>query len=430
MHYALPMLTTIISLGILVFIHELGHFLAALWMKVKVQTFSLGFGPKLLKYTKNGITYAISCIPLGGYVKMAGEYPEEDKAPDPDGFIYKKWWQRIVIAAAGPLFNLFFAFFLIFVSFIIGKTYSDLSPVIMSADSLYSESFISDDEILAVNDQPIKTFSDIYRKLYENEQNIFHLRRDTLFITETVFISSRADFFNALTPKASNLVGEVFVGLPAWQAGLRTGDRILSINGIETPNWYDFYENINQSASLDVTLQIERDNEIFELTMTSEVNPLSETNQKIIGISRYLDVTIHESYGLWESAKLSTATTASMVYMNYHSLYLLFKNPAKFKNSVGGPVMMYYMTSETTQKGASELLLFLGMISVMLMIMNLLPIPVLDGGYIMFCVYEGVFRKPLPVKVQFLLQQLGFFLLVSLMVFAFYSDIHRLVLRG
>jgi len=424
------MLITIISLGILIFIHELGHFLAALWMKVKVETFSLGFGPKLLKFTRNGITYAISCIPLGGYVKMTGEFPEENQAPDPDGFTSKKWWQRIIIAAAGPLFNLFFASILIFASFLIGSTYSDLSPVIMSAELPYSEYFTQDDKILSINNQPVKTFSDIYRKSKENEHNIFAIQRDTLIITESIFIDNRTDFFNALTPKTSNLVGEVFVGLPAWQAGLRTGDRILSVNGIPTHNWNDIYTTISQSTEPNVTLTIERDNEILDLTMTPEINPLSETNQKIIGISRHLDVTIKESYNLWESAKLSTITTASMVYMNYHSLYLLFKNPSKFKNSVGGPVMMYYMTSETTRKGPSETLLFLGIISIMLMIMNLLPIPVLDGGHIMFCLYEGIAKKPLPLKVQFLLQQLGFFLLVSLMIFAFYSDIHRLILKS
>jgi len=416
-------------------------------MKVRVETFSLGFGPKILKYTRNGITYAISCIPLGGYVKMAGEFPDDNKAPDPDGFIGKKWWQRIIIAAAGPLFNLFFAMLLIFISFLIGSTYSDLAPVIMSAEQPYSESFTQNDKILSINDQSIKTFSDIYRKSKENENNIFIIQRDSVIVTETIFISNRTEFFNALTPKTSNLVGEVFVGLPAWQAGLRAGDRILSVNGIETQDWADIYTTISQSTEPEVTLVISRGYyqstesvgtafmpsvpaEIIELTMTPEVNLMSETNQKIIGISRHLDVTIKEKYGLWESAKLSTITSASMVYMNYHSLYLLFKNPSKFKNSVGGPVMMYYMTSETTRKGSSETLLFLGIISIMLMIMNLLPIPVLDGGHIMFCVYEGIAKKPLPLKVQFLLQQLGFFLLVSLMIFAFYSDIHRLVLRG
>jgi len=398
-------------------------------MKVGIETFSLGFGPKLLKRTHKGITYAISCIPLGGYVKMKGELPEENQTPDPDGFLGKKWWQRIIIAFAGPFFNLLFAMLLIIFSFMIGSTYSDLSPVIMSADSLYSESFIYDDEILTINDQSIKTFSDIYRKSTENDYNTFQIRRDSLLITETIFIDSKTDFFNALSPKTTNLVGEVYVGLPAWKAGLCAGDRILSVNGNLTQNWYDIYNSITASIQPDITLLVARDSTEFELTMIPEVNPVSETNQKIIGISRHLDVTIKETYTTWESLKLGVGTTISMVYMNYRALYMLAKRPTTLKNSVGGPVMMYFMTSESTRKGPSELLLFLGVISIMLMIMNLLPIPVLDGGHIMFCVYEGIVGKPLPLKTQFLLQQLGFLLLASLMVFAFYSDVHRLILR-
>ena len=423
-------LLTIVSLGLLVFIHELGHFLTARYFGVKIETFSIGFGPKLFSFKKKDTTYAISLIPLGGFVKMKGENPdEEENRLEDDSFAAKKWWQRALIAFAGPVFNLFLAFIFIVLSFLIGRTYQDFNPVIGSVVEPYTEYFEVGDTVLMVNDKKIRAYTEIFQEVKENQNNHFVIMRNDLMQEISIDITKLVDFYNSMNPVSSNIVGEVNPGMPAWKAGIKTGDRILMVDNQETNDWLQVRNSIINSKNETISLKIERDDKIFDINLIPDINPLSEEKQKIIGISQHMNLSFHEKYNLTDSVKFGTITTASFVYLNYKSLYLLVKNPAAFKNSIGGPVMVFSMTAQSSKKGFSDLILFISAISILLMIMNLLPIPVLDGGHILFCIIEGIIKKPVPLKIQIVLQQFGFLVLISLMFFAFYSDFNRLFQR-
>lgn len=430
---------TVLSLGLLVFIHELGHFLTARYFNVKIDKFSIGFGPKLISFTKNSTEYAISLIPLGGYVKMKGENPDPDDKDDiindEDCFKNKKWWQRALIAFAGPMFNVMLASLLLFVSFLVGKSYYDLSPVIKIAEEPYSSYFQQGDIVLNVNSYDIRTWTDIYKNLKNNDVNIFMIRssEDNDAREITLFISNRNEFFNSLTPVTSTVIGEVSSGMPAWRAGLKTNDKILEIDGLTVNDWTDVRQAIQNSVSEEVVIKVERSDD-FEVKILDFIvfpldNPLESGSSRMIGISQALDVSVYESYSIIDSAKLSIFTTVGFIYFNYRTLFTLVRNPGSLKDSIGGPVMVFSMTSESYKRGFSDLMMFIAAISILLMIMNLLPIPVLDGGHIIFCIIEGIFKKPVSQKVQMISQQIGFMLLISLMFYAFYSDFNRLSQR-
>ncbi|MCL2063028.1 MAG: RIP metalloprotease RseP [Candidatus Cloacimonetes bacterium] len=460
-------LMTLIVLGILIFVHELGHFLVARHFKVHIDAFSIGFGPKIFSFTKNGTLYKLSLIPIGGFVKMKedeietsnNDIKEVEKpisleenfdinkisSTNNSSFQSKKWWERALIVFGGPAFNLLFAMLLIFITFFIGRTYSDLSPIISSVEYPYNEYFQQGDRIKEINNNEIRSWMDIYSNVEEGIENVFNIEnnilkilgeQDSLTISKSVisiFIDDRIEFFNTLLPLTTNIVGDVTPGMPAWRAGIRTGDRILMINGVETQTWNDVRNGIMNSVGEAVVMTIYREPEssqtnesTFDLTVYPEINPLLGENARVIGITQHLDLTFSEKYSFFESIKYGVFSTISIVSMNYHALFKLAQNPSAFKNNVGGPIMVYYMTAQTTQRGFTEMLFFMAAISILLMIMNLLPIPVFDGGHIMFFLYEGIVGKPIPLKFQIVLQQIGILILVTLMIFAFYSDISRM----
>jgi len=430
----MDIIITIFALSLLVFIHELGHFLIARFFGVKIEVFSIGIGPKIFKYESGGTIYALSLIPLGGYCSMKGEQQDKGGEIEIDSLSAKKWWQRILVVLAGPMFNLFLAWILIIASFYIGRSYNDMSPIISSADNQYSIYFHENDEILEVNGQEVKSYTDIFRYTKENSENIFLVKRSVndedgvehRFSSYITFkVDDLYDFYSALSPQTSNIIGDVSPGLPAWKAGIRKGDKILRINDLPVNNWKEVRDGIAFSENDIIRLLVEREGRTLELTLIAEKNILSETNQRMIGITQHLDLTFHEKSNFLTSIGYGSITTITVIYLNYKTLYNLFTNPTSLKNSIGGPIMLYYMTSHTTKRGLSDFMTLIAMISIVLMIMNLLPIPVFDGGHIMFFLYEGIMKKSLPISIQWRLQQFGFTLIVFLMVYVFYSDINK-----
>ena len=438
-------------MGLLIFVHELGHFLVAKFFKVHIESFAIGFGPSIISFKKKETIYKLSLIPLGGYVKMYDKETNDDSDKLQHSFHNKKWWKKILIVSGGPIFNMLFALLLIIITFAVGRTYSDVSPIIDSAVYPYDEFFQKGDRILQVNNMNIRSWSDIFSSIVENDDNVFIFERkpdvkDSKIhqitsadsITISLFIENYLSFYESLTPKTSNIIGEVNPGMPAWKAGLQAGDRILMIDGVNTENWSDVREGITNSKNDSIVLTIENNSSdsnidaslrIRDVVVYPEINHLLGQNTKIIGISQHLDLTFTEEYSIYEAIKYGLMTTASFVYFNYNSLFILLKNPTTLKNNIGGPIMVYYMTSQTSQRGFSELLLFMAAISILLMIMNLLPIPVFDGGHIIFFLYEGIFSKPIPMKTRIVLQHIGFLILVVLILFTFYSDLSKFFLR-
>ncbi len=420
----------VISLGILVLVHEGGHLLAAKLCKVKVIKFSIGFGPKLFSFFYKDTEYTLSLIPLGGFVKMKGENPDENEVKgDSDEFNSKTWLQRAFIAVSGPLANLLFALLLFIIIAFIGRTYYDQHPVIDYSVAPYNQYFNNNDHILEVNNNKIVSWTDVFKFSKENTMNSFVITNKSKQRTTLVFIDSLSTFYQKMYPITSTRIGEVSSGMPAWKAGLKAGDEIIKINEDSVFTWYEIRNLIKSTNKNEVNLFIKRNHQYLNIKVKPEQNPL-EDNVKIIGISQDLPLKINEKHNLLESVKIGAYTTVNFVILNYYGLYRLIRQPETIKSSIGGPVMIFSMSKESNEKGLSASLSFIAAISILLMIMNLLPIPILDGGHIFFCLIEGIFKKSIPLNIQRIAQQIGFMLLMALMLYAFASDFSRLFTRS
>ena len=394
---------------------------------MEAEKFSIGFGPPLISFTMGKTNFRISLIPLGGYLKMKGENPDEET--DTEGsFKSKKWWQRAIIAFAGPFANFLFALFIFIVSFTIGRSYDDHPPVIGKINSDISYNLQVNDRILTLNEQEIISWNDLVKYTKEDEFNFIEIEREY----KNIFVESSEitpkTWLSDILPYVPAVIGEVAPGMPAYQAGLMEMDEILAVDGVEIENWYEMRELIINNADNDVNLKIKRNNQVFEKSISLGKNLLDDN--KIIGITQYLPLKIHEKYSFLESLQYGSISTVSFVVLNYIALYKLLTKPSVFKENISGPVMIFTMSQQSVKRGWGTILSFVAAISLILMIMNLLPIPILDGGQIFFCFIEGIFRKPLSIKVQMVLQNIGLFMLMFLMVFAFFNDFSKIFKRN
>ncbi len=424
----MTLLWTLIAFGVMITIHEGGHFLMARAFGVTVETFSIGFGKPIFNFRRSGTNYRISWLPLGGYCKMKGENPDDEATDQPDAFQSKRWWQRALIAFAGPLANLILAFVFFVFTFLTPQMMEDHPPVIDHAEGKWSEVFQPGDRITSLNSIPVQGFTGMLASLSKTKDNQLTITRQGREISLKIKASEVDSLISSVQPVVQAIVGEVTPGYPAWRADLHTGDRILAVDSVQVANWYQMRERITASGKNDVLLSVQRGDSLLSKLIKLEANVLYG-QQKMIGITQYMPLRYSESYNPGQAVLRGGMGTISMVIMNYYALYKLIQKPETIKSNIGGPVMIASMSQSIGKKGISALLMFFGSISIMLMIMNLLPIPILDGGHIMFCLIEGIIRRPVPLKVQMIAQRVGFTILIMLMVFAFYSDLEKLVLR-
>ena len=344
----------IIVLGVLIFFHELGHFLVARLFGVGVEKFSLGFGPRILGKTVGMTDYRISLIPLGGYVKMVGEEPDSEIEPYliPQSFTHKSVFKRFLIVAAGPLFNLLLAVVIFFLVFQTSGTY-------------------------------------------------------------------------VLRP----LVGEVDTPSPAARAGLQKDDLIVAIDDQYIASWEEMAERIAESGGRSLAVVIERAGQRLTVDLTPELkttqNLFGEDIQRyVIGIRSAGDV-IPRELSLLESVQMSVSRTWEITELTVLSVVKLIqgKLPAA---TLGGPIKIAQMAGAQAREGVVNLMIFTAVISINLGILNFLPIPVLDGGHLLFFTIEMISRRPVSLKVREIAQQFGIFLLILLMIFVIYNDIINL----
>ncbi len=425
------MLTTIIValvvLGLLVAVHEGGHFLAARLCGIPVEKFSIGFGKPIFKITKGGVEYSLSWIPLGGYVKMKGDNIDQ-AGNDPDGFLNSPWWKRAIIAFAGPFTNLIFALLILIVSFMFTQKITDHSPIIDQVNPPLSAYFEPGDKIVEINGNNVKGWFSGLDMLKDGQNNSLLIERNgkkhEVTIPE-VKLANWADY-SIIRPQILPIIGQVMPKSPAYNAGIKSGDRILSVDGAEVNNWYEMNSEISKNDE-SVELKIARDSDI--LTKQLRKMELPNDDRKLIGVTQYFPIKYEENLSFSQAIISGVATTTSIVGMHYVSLYQIIRKPKSLKNSIGGPVMIFSTGRDYIKQGVARGLQFVAFLNIVLMVMNLLPIPVLDGGHIMFSFIEGIRGKKLSLKTQLVLQQLGIFFLLSLMIYAFYSDFSGLFSR-
>lgn len=347
-------LSALILLGIIIFIHELGHFLSAKLMGVRVLKFSLGFGPKIAGKKHGDTEYLISSVPLGGYVKMLGESPGEE-LPESEkkfAFNYQPVWKRFVIVFAGPFFNMLFAVFIFFFSFLSG--------------------------------------------------------------------------FPVLAPE----VGSILSGSPAEKAGLKEGDRIVGIEGAAINQWDEMTEIIHERPEVALNFKIKRDSNIFRISITPERKKVQDFfgEEKEIGLIgiKPSGSTFIKKYNLVSAFSNSIARTWEISVLTVVSVVKLIQRVIPM-DTIGGPILIVQMAGEQASRGFLNFFIFMAIINVNLGILNLLPIPILDGGHILFLGIEAVRRKPLNEKVISVSQKIGLAIILSLMLFVIYNDLMRLI---
>ncbi len=350
-------LIAIVILGLLIFVHELGHFTVAKWSGVTVLRFSLGFGPRLLAWRRGDTEYAVSAVPLGGYVKMLGDDPE-DEVPDADAdraFSQQPLAWRSAIVVAGPLMNL---------------------------------------------------------------------------VTACVAFTLVFALYGAGTPTDAAKIGGVMENMAAQKAGLRRGDTVIAIEGKPIASWDALSQTVRASGGAPLKLDVRRDDGTVEhLTVVPEERPEKsmfgeETGKAyLIGIERFVEIA---PVSLTSAIGLGVYETYFWVKMTLLSVVKIFQGSVSARD-LGGPILIVQAAGQQAERGMEHLIRFLGLISVNLGVLNLLPIPVLDGGHLLFFLFEAVRGRPLALRQREMAQQVGLFLLLALMVFVFYNDISRIV---
>lgn len=437
--------SAIVLLGILIFVHELGHFLFAKKLGVRVLKFSLGFGPKLIGRKYGDTEYLISAVPLGGYVKMLGEEPgdelkEEDK---PFAYNYQPVWKRFLIVFSGPVFNLFFAVAIFFVVFMSGvpvpKPY--VGKVVENSPAA-AAGLMTGDRIAAIDGNAVYGWDDIDISINESrgQKLLFKVEREVnileLYVTpekrtgKNIFGENVEIMDIGIMPLMYPEVGEVMKNTVAEKAGIKKGDRIVEIEGALMKTWHDMTSMIHGSPEKPLRLKIKRDENFMELTVTPEKKTFknpdgTEKHIGLIGISPAGN-NIIKKYNPLKAAYLGIKRTWDMIELTFVGIIKLIQRivPAE---TLGGPIMIFQMAGQQASLGATNFFVFMAVISINLGVLNLLPIPILDGGHILFLGIEAVRRKPLSEKTMMIAQRIGLAIIISLMVFAFYNDIMRFI---
>ena len=440
----------IIVLGVLIFFHELGHFLVARLFGVGVEKFSLGFGPRLFGKTIGRTDYRVSLVPLGGYVKMIGDEPDAPLEPAdiPLSFTHKHVAKRSMIVAAGPLFNVLLAI-LIFSGGLYFAGLPSIRPVVrdVEVESPAEQAGLQEgDRIKTIDQQQVSSWRDIEAALSKSQGQPLQVTfvRDGQTHTTTVkprqvqavnLFGDTISYFElgiSGVAEVSAVVEEVLNGMPAAKAGLQKGDQIIAIDDKPVQRWETMQEIVSKSQGRTMTFKIRRGHEVLSIPLTPEKvqeRDFIGTKQNVyrIGIRR-AGISIPEEDQITVNLGFSQALgqgfmqTWNVTKATGYFLVKLVKREVP-KEAIGGPIRIAQMAQKEAQQGVMQLLYFIAIISVNLAVLNLLPIPVLDGGHLLFFGIEAVQRKPVSRKTRETAQQIGIFLLILLMIFVFYNDI-------
>lgn len=417
----------LIVIGILVFVHEFGHFIMAKRAGVRVEKFSLGMGPRIAGFKKGDTEYVISALPLGGYVKMAGENPDEEPTGAPDEFQSKTVWQRAKIAATGPLTNIVLAFLVMPLVFMVG-TYAEGPAKVgfVEKDSPAERAgFLAGDVIEKVNGRRIGDWTKALSLIAVNpgtdvtvtidrggEKKVLVLRPESA--TELKIGMS------GLVPDMPAEIGKLKPGFPAEKAGIKPNDKILAVNRQTIYHWNQFSTLVKDSGGRMLTLDVEREGKRLEVPVT----PVQDGGRYVIGVEPMMRL-VFKKYGFFESLRLGFDKTIEAIDLTFITLKKLLTFSLSIK-TLGGPVMIAQMSGQAAAAGLSSFLSLLAMISISLGILNLLPIPVLDGGLILFLVIEAIRKKPVSRKVMEVSQSIGAAVLITLIAVVSYNDVMRM----
>jgi regulator of sigma E protease len=441
----------IITIGFLVIVHEFGHFIAAISCGMRAEVFAFGMGNRLFGWNKKtkftfgklpedlnlqGDTdYRVAMLPIGGYVKIAGMIDESmdteflKQEPQPWEFRSKPIWQRMIVISAGVIMNLLLAIIIFWgITYSQGESYMQTTEigVVVKDSPAEISGLMAGDKILSINKKKIEYWEAIQFAIYFDNFDksiVMEIERGGIKKTINIVRSNIPDISEStfgIRPNFTEpVISEVFLNKPADKAGLKSNDVILTINSNRIFSNEDVVNVIRANPSKEVKLQIKRADEIKTISVT----PSSEG---LIGISissSYNGPILQVKSGLFEAFPKGVNQAFIVTSFAARSIYQIAAGKAEFSKSMGGPIKIAQMAKSSADSGFLMFLRFIGLLSMSLALINILPFPPLDGGHLVFLTYEAVFRRELPSKVRIVIQQTGFILVLVLMAFILYNDV-------
>lgn len=440
--FSTKMLAFLAGLAALIFVHELGHFLAARKVGVVVEKFALGFGPKLVGFKRGNTEYLIAAIPLGGYVKMKGEEVGEEGTDEKGSFSAAPVEHRLAIAFAGPLFNILFAISIYYFVYLMGVP--ALAPIVgtVNDDSpALTAGLQNGDRILAIGDKEILYWEQLQKIVHESPGQSLNIKFERDGNIENAPISPVAEEITDLfgDKKLVGLIGITLLvnkitlvkdNTPAARAGIKEGDILLKVDETEIFGWANLKTAAIDKPGQELSFHILRNGAKKILKITPEAKTTKDLqgnkiNIGMLGLGMSGEMT-QEQYGFLGAFKRALEETGKLIFLITVSIKKMIWGsiPA---DSIGGPILIFQIYGEQVEQGFNELIRLTALLSINLGLLNLLPIPVLDGGHIFFFLIEILKGKPISESNRERAQQVGLFMLIGLMVFAFYNDIIRVI---
>jgi regulator of sigma E protease len=416
------------ALGVIISVHEAGHLLVAKAFGVRVHAFSIGFGPRVWGFQRGETEYRLSAVPLGGYVKLGGEQPDEVTG-DPREFLSKPRWQRILVYLAGPAMNVVLAILLIAAVFMVGAQIPNFDvPAVVGdviAGSTASEAGIqAGDEIVAVDGEDVSNWDAVAFALLTSVDRPVRLtlrrgeERFLATVTPQPVPGESVGDLAGLVPKLLPSVTAVEPGSPAAAAGLEPGDQIQRVDGRPVPSVEDFVDYVSERAGETIVLGIGRGSRVLEVPVVPRA---TDDGPGRIGVG----LGYFQRYGFVESLVQSARYNWKLVGDTFAALEKIFTRQLPARNALAGPIEIARVSGDAARLGFAQLIHLMGFISISIAIVNLLPIPILDGGQVVILFVETAMRRDLSTRFKEVVAQVGFVIIMLLMLTVIYFDLTK-----
>jgi regulator of sigma E protease len=443
----LTLLATLVLLSVLILVHELGHFIAAKSVDIEVQRFSLGMGPRVAGFRWGETDFVLSALPIGGYVSMSGMQDEEavstlegggadEREVSPRDFDRKPLWARVWVVSAGVLMNFLFAIFVFaLIPFVWGEQVDTTRAVaVRNVEALPAAAaplaaVPLGAEVVSVNERPVGDWNAMVRALIDAGSGAVTLRfaeHEPVTFRMPTQDSLRAEVLMAIRPHYEPVLSQISRGGAADAAGLQPGDRVISAGGEPMRTWWEFEEAIRASPEQPLPLVIERQNQSLPVTVVPELRPGTRRGEDAIGflgvgVQRQVEV---REFGLADALVRGVEDTWQICVTIVSFLGNLITGQESARQ-VGSVLTIGQISGEFARAGLQPFLYWMGLFSVNLAVLNLLPIPILDGGHLLFMLIEGIRGRPLSVEQRIRLSHVGLIIVVGIMVWALTNDVLR-----